>query len=146
MEKDIAQAVRDARRLIQMHEGWSSMPYKCPAGKLTIGYGRNLEANGITKDEGKYMLENDIVTARNHCRRIIPGFDEMDSARQAAFTDFMYNLGPGTVAKFHKTLAAVARKDWDEAANEMMDSTWYKQVGNRGPRIVSIVRHGEILG
>lgn len=43
-------------------EGFRSKPYKCTAGKLTIGVGRNIEDNGITEDEAMYLLENDIAS------------------------------------------------------------------------------------
>ena len=43
------------------HEGFRNKPYKCTANKLTIGYGRNIEDNGITKTEASVLLKNDIL-------------------------------------------------------------------------------------
>ena len=50
--------------MLRLHEGEKLMPYKCTAGKLTIGVGRNLEARGISKDESDLMLRNDIALVR----------------------------------------------------------------------------------
>jgi lysozyme len=47
-------------RQLTTHEGLRLKPYLCPAGKLTIGIGRNLEGKGITKQEAVMLLENDI--------------------------------------------------------------------------------------
>jgi len=44
---------------ITTHEGLRLKPYHCPAGKLTIGIGRNLEDKGITEKEALMLLENE---------------------------------------------------------------------------------------
>lgn len=49
------------------HEGLKRRPYRCPAGKLTIGIGRNLEANGISEHEALYMLYNDLCRVQGSC-------------------------------------------------------------------------------
>jgi lysozyme len=66
---------------IKRHEGKRLNPYVCSAGKLTIGYGRNLEDRGITDDEALLMLHNDIMSARNEARSI-DWFRGLDSVRQ----------------------------------------------------------------
>ena len=48
-----------ANQLIK-HEGLRLTPYRCPAGRLTIGIGRNLEDKGITEKEAVMLLKNDI--------------------------------------------------------------------------------------
>jgi len=47
-------------KYIKKHEGFRQFVYKCPSGKLTIGYGRNLENRGITIEEAEYLIRNDI--------------------------------------------------------------------------------------
>ena len=36
--------------------------------------------------------------------------------------------------------AGVASRDWDRAADEMVDSSWYNQVTNRADRLVVRMR------
>ena len=43
------------------HEGLRLKPYRCTAGKLTIGIGRNLDDCGISQKEAYAMLERDIA-------------------------------------------------------------------------------------
>lgn len=54
--------------LIKLHEGLRLKPYKCPAGKLTIGYGLNLDG-GITKEEAEILLSYRIIEIRKKTRR-----------------------------------------------------------------------------
>lgn len=42
-------------------EGFRSFPYKCSAGALTIGYGRNLDSNGLRRVEAKALFDNDVL-------------------------------------------------------------------------------------
>ena len=43
-----------AKEMLLRHEGLRTYPYKCSEDKLTIGIGRNLEANGISEEEAMY--------------------------------------------------------------------------------------------
>ena len=54
----------DALRVLRQHEGLRLNPYRCPAGKLTIGYGRNLDDAGISEEEAEAMLKADLSRAR----------------------------------------------------------------------------------
>jgi lysozyme len=57
------------------HEGLRLKPYHCPAGKLTIGVGRNLEDKGITEEEAVMLLENDIQECLKDLGTIFQAFD-----------------------------------------------------------------------
>ena len=46
--------------MLKRHEGLRLKPYQDTIGKLTIGYGRNLDDRGISKEEAEYLLRNDI--------------------------------------------------------------------------------------
>ena len=48
----------------------------------------------------------------------------------------------GGLLRFKKMLLAVEKQDWDEAANQMLDSRWSKQVGNRSKELADIMRQG----
>ena len=54
---------RSVEELIIFHEGFRNKPYRCSAGKLTIGFGRNLENKGISISEARMMLKSDIDEA-----------------------------------------------------------------------------------
>ncbi len=115
--------------LIKKHEGLRLLPYRCSADKLTIGYGINLDA-GITLDEAQWILDNRI-------RNIIVDLQSLDfwldlsGVRRAVLVDMAYNLGYRGLLKFKKMLAAMKNEDFELAAQEMEDSKWFKQVGQR---------------
>ncbi len=53
--KEIEEVIFEAKELLKELEGLYLEPYKCPADKWTMGYGDNLEANGLTADEAKLV-------------------------------------------------------------------------------------------
>jgi lysozyme len=128
-------------QLIQ-HEGLRLRPYRCTAGYLTVGVGRNLDANGISRDEAMLMLDNDIAQCIGQLRGAFSWFEKQDEIRQRALIDLCFNLGINGLLKFRNTLAAWARDDYKAAARGLEASRWFSQVGRRGPRIVHMVRHG----
>lgn len=128
--------------LIKAHEGLMLRPYHCSAGKLTIGWGRNIEQSGISKDEAEYLLANDINDCREALARDYSWFPVLDEARQAACVDLCFNLGARKLSTFIRFLGAMGRSDWPEAANELRQSLWYGQVGRRAPRIVGMIETG----
>lgn len=52
------------KQSIKKHEGLKLKPYQCSNNKLSIGYGRNLEDNGITLQEAEKLLETDLLNIK----------------------------------------------------------------------------------
>lgn len=143
-------------QMIERHEGRMLSPYRCPAGKLSIGMGHNIDAKGlpayiqshldiyheITDGMADDLLRKDIADAEKDCRRLFRDFDSFTIPRHNALVDFVFNVGLGTARKFKKAIAAVNRNDWATAALEMKDSRWYRQVGARSIEICDMVREG----
>jgi lysozyme len=115
-------------------EGFRSFPYRCSADKLTIGYGRNLEDNGITEGEAGFLLVADIGSAIEDAERL-DYFAALDPVRQMVVVDMIFNLGAARFSRFKKLNAALALPDYTLAAHEMMDSKWYTQVGRRAKKL-----------
>jgi lysozyme len=132
-----------AEQLIMRHEGLRLKPYRCPAGKLTIGYGRNIEDNGITRDEALFLLRNDLAAARETLDEL--GLD-LDPVRQAVLLDMLYNLGAVRFRRFRIMLQAVRAGDFERAAREMLDSRWSHQVGMRAVELAEMMRSGQVSG
>lgn len=130
------------RRQLIRHEGLRLTPYKDSVGLLTIGVGRNLQGRGITEAEAFYLLDNDIDLCIRHLVSRYAWFVDLDPVRQRAVVDLCFNLGPAGLAGFKQTLAALGRADYEDAADRLTDSLWYRQVASRGPRIVGMIRDG----
>lgn len=138
--------LQTVREQLIIDEGLRLIPYHDTAvpPKLTIGVGRNLEDVGISKDEALYLLDNDI-------KRAVQDLDDspslkwwrgMTEMRQNVLVNMCFNLGLGGLLKFKKALAAMEGGRYDDAADEMRDSAWAKQVGGRAVRLVSLMRAG----
>ena len=133
-----------AETMIKRHEGLKLKPYLCPAGKLTIGYGRNMEDVGISEEEAVGLLHADITTAASELEREFgPGwYNGVTLPRAAALIDMMFNLGATRFGAFKEMIAAVRNQKWDKAADAAQDSKWFTQVGDRGKTIVRMLREG----
>lgn len=131
-------------KFAQQAEGLRLKPYRCLAGKLTIGYGRNLEDKGITKMEAEDLLIGDLSDALNIAKALVVYKEDLpDSVKlnqviiwQQIVTDMAFNLGKKGLSKFKKFLKAVAEYRFDDAIIEMIDSQWFSQVGYRAKLLV----------
>lgn len=117
------------------------MPYRCPAGKLTIGVGRNLEDNGITREEAYYLCHNDVDTCHRQLSLAIPFYDRLPSDKKEILLNMCFNMGLTRLQGFRRMLAAMAVRDWESAAHEMEDSDWARQVGIRAKRLINKMRN-----
>ena len=125
------------------HEGLRLKPYHCPAGKLTIGIGRNLEDKGITENEAVMLLENDIQECLQDLETLFQAFDQLPESVQRVLVDMRFNLGPNRFRHFKKMIAAVKNQDFIQAAAEMKDSRWYSQVGQRARTLVNMMQEAQ---
>jgi len=121
------------------HEGLKLKPYRCPAGKLTIGIGRNLDDKGITESEAKDLLYNDLRECLYDLRGMFLEFDNLPENIQLVLVDMRFQLGPKRFRTFKKMIRAVDEKDWHEMIRQMKDSAWYGQVPNRANDLISMV-------
>lgn len=140
---DIGEFYERLKTQLILHEDLKLKPYRCTAGKLTIGVGRNLEDRGISKKEALYLLDNDIEEVTGELSRRLPWFADLNGPRKAVLIDMAINLGVDGLMAFKRTLAAIARGDYAEASREMMNSKWYRQVKSRGVRLVNQMRTGD---
>lgn len=142
---------------LKLHEGLRLQPYRCSRGKLTIGVGRNLDDNpftveeekivgdwrhGITKEVAMYLLRNDIKTTYRNLKKYIPCFSELDEERKYALIDMAFNLGIVGLLKFQKMLAHIACGNYEQAADECLNSRYAKITGRRAERIAEVIRSG----
>jgi len=124
-------------------EGLELKAYQCTAGKTTIGLGRNLDDYGITEEEAYYLAKNNIYELEDELDRAIPWWTQLDDARQRALINLAYNVGTTTLLKFKKTLQYLEDGSYEEAAEEVLDSRWAKQVGRRATFISNVFLTGK---
>jgi len=125
------------------HEGLKLKPYRCTAGKLTIGAGRNLDDCGISRDEALALLENDIRRCESEIRQHIPTlYNMLNDTRKTVLVNMAFNLGTAGLLGFHHMLIHAADGEFGKAANEMLASKWAKQVGKRAIELSELMRKG----
>ena len=129
-------------KLLLDHEGERLKPYRCSEGYLTIGVGRNLDTKGISVEESRFLLANDIKDAETDARVFYSDFGYLNLARQTVLIDMAFNLGLGGLLKFKKFQQALERKDFAEASRQMLDSLWARQVGRRAVRLAKMMETG----
>ncbi len=125
---------------IKRNEGLRLKPYQCSAGKLTLGYGRNIEDNGISLDEAEFLLSSDIRSVTEEIRRLIPDFDSLELPQKTALIDMGFNLGITRLSKFKKMLVAINVRDFKTAAMEMLDSNYANQLPNRSSKNAELIQ------
>lgn len=123
------------RRQLTLHEGRKNKPYRCTAGKLTIGVGRNLDDVGLSEDEIDFLLTNDIKRCEKDLQRNLPWYEKQPDTVKMVLIDMCFNMGIGGLLKFKNTLGMIERGEYKEAAAEMLISKWSIQVGDRGLRL-----------
>ena len=125
--------------MLVRHEGLRLKPYRCPAGRLTIGVGRNLEDKGISSSEAFNMLANDIVECEDDLKKVFPSWNEYRKEIQYALINVRFNVGPSGFPKFVKLIAAVKAYDFYGAAYEIIDS---KLAPKRAQELAGLMRRG----
>lgn len=129
--------------MLRLHEGVRRFPYRCTAGKLTIGVGFNLDDVGLYAEEMDFILANRVRKLRVELYGRMPWVEDLDEVRQAVLLDMAYNLGVAGLVKFRKTLADVQAGRYDRAAREMLRSRWADQVGSRADRLSRMMESGQ---
>ena len=128
--------------LLLKHEGLRLFPYTDTVGKLTIGIGRNLSDRGISNSEAEILFENDVRLAELGLKSAFYNYDSFSENRKNALTDMVFNMGLSRFYGFKKMITATRSGDWARAADEMLDSLWANQVGNRATELANMVRNG----
>jgi len=122
---------QDLLTVTEKFEGFRMFPYKCSEGYTTIGYGYNLDANGISKKIAEELYEEAMASTLNNLEDIFPGFYEFGRARKIALLTMHYNLGNNSFREFKSMIGEIKNRNWRDAAHAAMNSLWATQVKER---------------
>ena len=135
------QIVDDLKR----HEGLKLHAYQDHLGYWTIGYGRLIDkerGGGISKDEAEMLLEHDIDRVANRLQNE-RGFRLAPDSVKRALVNMAFQLGTGGLLGFRRMWAALERRDYEQAAEEALDSRWAEQTPNRAAEVAKWIKQGE---
>ena len=131
--------------MIQRHEGLRLMPYKDTEGYLTVGYGHKIEGSKITPEIADLLLEMDLYrVSLDFLKLPLQVIRNLNQSRKRVVMSMLFNLGYTRFLGFKKMLHAIEVRDFNHAANEMLDSKWAGQVGQRAIKLAQIMRSGEM--
>jgi lysozyme len=131
-------------------EGWMREPYNDKTGNIlrltdgghvSIGCGRNTEANPLSDAAIEFLLFEDITRVIQQCNTL-PYWNDLDAVRQLCVADVVFNIGFAGWKGFRLANRALMQHDYDMAAFEMENSRWHGQVYRRARKLVAAMRTG----
>jgi lysozyme len=143
--------IEKLREQLKIDEGCVCKLYNDHLGYATFGIGHlvlesdpeNGQEIGTPVSESRVIeaFEQDVKTVLSDCAVLYPDFDELPEEAQQVIANMMFNLGRPRLSAFKGMKAGVDARDWNEAADQMVDSRWYRQVGARAERLVDRMRN-----
>ena len=142
--------IEQLRKELEVDEGVKYEIYNDHLGYPTFGIGHLVrdsdpEAGAalgtpISEDRVIEAFNEDVETVLGDCSILYDDFDELPEEAQLIIANMMFNLGRPRLSKFKGMKSGVDSRDWNKAADEMIDSAWYRQVPNRAGRLVKRMR------
>jgi len=94
----------------------------------------------IDEERVRQVFSLDIAVTIEDCKVLYDDFDDLPEEAQLVIANMMFNMGRPRLSKFKGMKAGVDARDWNKAADEMVDSRWHDQVPNRAKRLVKRIR------
>lgn len=139
------------RMELEYDEGVKYEIYLDHLGLPTFGIGHLVTADdpehgqevgtAISEERVVEVFEQDVQITIEECKKLYDCWIDLPEEVQLIIANMMFNMGRPRLSGFKKFNAAVADGDWQSAADEMIDSRWYRQVTNRADRLVTRMRN-----
>lgn len=133
------------REQLETDEGIKDFAYQDSEGYWTIGIGHLIDkrkGGKVSEAVIQLMFDEDVTHAEAAALRLVPTFETLSDARKAVLCNMAFQLGERGLGGFHDMLHAVAEGRWDDAAAEMLASTWASQTPARAIRLAHAMREG----
>ncbi len=143
--------INKLREQLEIDEGVVHEVYLDHLGYPTFGIGHLIRSDdpesscevgtAISKDRVIDAFNADVEQVMGDCQKLYSDFEELPEEAQQIIANMMFNLGRPRLTKFAGMKRGVDARDWNSAADEMVDSRWYRQVGARAERLVKRMRN-----
>ena len=141
------------RKQLEIDEGVKYEIYLDHLGYPTFGIGhlvipsdkeyREDVGTRVSEERVRECFDKDVESVLRDCTLLYKDFDELPEEVQQIIANMMFNMGYTRLSKLKGMKRGVDARDWNKAADEMVDSRWYKQVTNRANRLVERMRNIE---
>ena len=146
--------IEQLRKELEVDEGVKYEIYNDHLGYPTFGighlvidtdpeYGQEV-GTPVSEDRVAEAFDKDVEIVIDDCEKLYPDFDELPEEVQRIIANMMFNMGRPRLSKFKGMKRGVDNRDWNAAADEMVDSNWYRQVTKRADRLVARMRAVQI--
>ena len=142
--------IEQLREQLEVDEGCVYEIYNDHLGYATFGIGHLVTESdpeqgqslgtAVSPDRVAEAFESDIQSVLRDCNILYSDFHNLPEEAQQVIANMMFNLGRPRLSKFAGMKRGVDARDWNQAADEMVDSNWYRQVTNRADRLVERIR------
>ena len=142
--------IEQLRNELEIDEGVKYEIYLDHLGLPTFGIGHLVTENdpehgqevgtAVSEERVADVFEQDVQVTLDECRVLYSDFDELPEEVQLIIANMMFNMGRPRLSQFKGMKRGVDARDWNAAADEMVDSKWYRQVTNRADRLVTRMR------
>lgn len=127
---------------LRADEGYRGMPYTDTLGKPTIGVGCLLP---LSEDESMLLAAvraaDGSEELEHALERIGITFIDLRPELRDALRNAAFQLGVPKLMGFRRMWAALANEDWNEAADEALDSKWAReQTPKRAQHLATVLR------
>jgi lysozyme len=142
--------IEQLREQLEVDEGCVYEIYNDHLGYPTFGIGHLVTESdpeqgqslgtSVSSERVAEAFESDIQSVLRDCNVLYSDFHNLPEEAQQVIANMMFNLGRPRLSKFAGMKRGVDARDWNQAADEMVDSNWYRQVTNRADRLVERIR------
>ena len=137
--------IEKLRKQLEIDEGIVHEVYLDHLGLATFGIGHLVidsdpeygaeVGTAVAESRCIEVFNQDVEIVLSDCKILYPDFDELPEEVQQIVANMMFNMGRPRLSKFKGMKAGVDARDWERAADEMVDSAWYRQVTKRANRL-----------
>lgn len=132
------------------HEGYIREIYLCSEGHPTFGVGHLVTPDDmehswpvgtpVTEERIESVFQEDFLDALEDAESLVESlYDKPDDVIRVV-VNMAFNIGRSRLRQFKKMLRAIESNKFEKAANEMVDSKWYHQVGRRSKELEELMR------
>lgn len=111
-------------------------------GNPTIGIGWSVSTRPLAHDQARIVCGWHVDDAWGTLVHAVPWVQGLSEVRQRALANMAFQIGVTGLLKFDTFIGLMQAGHFDEAAADLATTLWFKQSGNRGPRIQALIKGG----
>lgn len=141
--------INNVQSLIEQEEGRRAQMYHDQDGNPTIGIGHLILPHEqwmltatLTDQQIDDIFADDMKIASLAAASVIDNFFQLNDVRRAVVLSMLFNMGKPRFMGFGEFIAALENEDYNEAAKQMIDSEWDKEVPNRVSQLDQLMISG----